>query len=71
MIDYSIEKMEYFAEKRGYDAGVAAGISQGISQGKIIQLVELVQDGLLEADDAAKKAGMTEAEFENYMTPHA
>ena len=67
MIDYSIEKMEYFAEKRGYDAG----ISQGISQGKIIQLVELVQDGLLEANDAAKKAGMTEAEFENYMTPHA
>ena len=34
MIDYSIEKMEYFAEKRGYDAGVAAGISQGISQGR-------------------------------------
>lgn len=39
------------------------GIEQGEKRGRWETLTELVKDGVISLRDAAKKAGMTEAEF--------
>ena len=52
------EVMEkYMAESK------AEGRAEGIAEGKREQLVELVKEGLLKIEDAARKADMSEEEF--------
>ena len=58
MIDYSIEKMEYFAEKRGYDAGVTAGISE-----KTIQVYKNCLDRGVSKDEAIAISGIREEDI--------
>ena len=67
MLDFTYERRLELATRDARNEG----FEDGMSQGKITQLVELVQEGLLMLNDAAKKAGMTEAEFKKYMTPRA
>ena len=55
-------KEEWLAE--GMSLGLSQGIKQGLSQGKLITLIELVEEGMLTLVDAAGKAGMTVSEFE-------
>ena len=55
-------KEEWLAE--GMSLGLSQGIKQGLSQGKLITLIELVEEGILTLVDAAGKAGMTVSEFE-------
>ena len=42
------------------------GRAEGLAEG----LAGLVRDGLLELSEAAKRAGMSEAEFKTYMAEH-
>ncbi len=50
--------------EQGRAQGLEQGITQGVSQGRIMMLVDLVKDGVISLSDAAKKAGMTIADFE-------
>lgn len=43
--------------------GIEQGREQGKKRGRWETLTELVKDGMISLRDAAKKAGMTEAEF--------
>ena len=43
--------------------GIEHGREQGKKSGRWETLTELVKDGMISLRDAAKKAGMTEAEF--------
>ena len=69
------EILELEADKilnRGIDIGRTEGISEGLSIGRTEGLVEgmistlttLVRDGLLELAEGAKRANMTQEEFE-------
>ena len=44
--------------------GEARGIEKGLQQGRIAELIELVRDGLLDAQKAADRVGMTLEEFQ-------
>lgn len=52
---------------RGRDEGIKEGIEQGIEQGSLKTLFQLVKQNLLNVADAAKNAGLSEAEFLNQM----
>ena len=47
----------------GRAEGIAEGRAEGIAVGKVLAYADLVSDGLLTVDAAAKKAGMTADEF--------
>ena len=49
----------------GRAEGKAEGKAEGMEIGFLKALVSLVKDGILTITDAAKRAGMTVAEFEN------
>ena len=57
-------------EARGMEKGIAKGreegIKEGIKEGTINVLISLVKDGILSISDAAKRAGMSVAEFKKY-----
>ncbi|MCQ2080531.1 MAG: hypothetical protein MJZ11_02655 [Lachnospiraceae bacterium] len=42
-------------------------ISKGREEGKLQQLIELVKDGLLTIDDAARRAKMSEEKFKGLL----
>ena len=47
----------------GRAEGIAEGRAEGIAVGKVLAYADLVSEGLLTVDAAAKKAGMTADEF--------
>ena len=51
----------------GLAEGLAEGRAEGRAEGIIETLVSLVKDGILSVRDAAKRAGITEAAFEQKM----
>ncbi len=51
----------------GEARGVERGIAQGIAQGNMQMLVALVKDGILKVEEAAKRLGISETEFEERM----
>ena len=57
-------------EARGIEKGIAKGreegIKEGIKEGTVNVLISLVKDGILSISDAAKRAGMSVAEFKKY-----
>ena len=55
--------LEYEA-KTIYNEGVSQGISQGISQGKAEMLLDLVRDGMLSIEEAARRLQISEEEIE-------
>lgn len=46
---------------------LAEGKAEGILEGKLNQLIELVQQGLLQITDAAKVSGMPVEEFKKLL----
>lgn len=56
---------EQFEYEREYELGQA--LKQGIEQGKLNNLFELVQDGLITSNQAAERVDMTVTEFEIKM----
>lgn len=55
------------ARGAGYREGLEDGVVKGIEKGKILQLVALVNDGLLAIETGANKAGMSVDEFKRVM----
>ena len=55
-------------EQKGLIKGEQKGLIKGEQQGIIKTLVSLVKDGILSVKDAAMRAGITEAAFEQKMT---
>ena len=53
-------------EARGIAKGREEGIKEGIKEGTVNVLISLVKDGILSISDAAKRAGMSVAEFKKY-----
>ena len=53
--------------EEGHEAGVKEGILKGAQEGTFLTLAGLVKDGLLPIEEAAKRAQMTEEEFEKKM----
>ena len=49
--------------REGIEQVIEQGREQGKKSGRWETLTELVKDGMISLRDAAKKAGMTEAEF--------
>ena len=49
--------------REGIEQVIEHGREQGKKSGRWETLTELVKDGMISLRDAAKKAGMTEAEF--------
>ena len=58
-----LEMLTTFDEKL-YAEGL---IEEGIEQGRIEMLVDLVKDGAISIDEAAKRLNMTNDEFKNYL----
>lgn len=52
--------------KTGMETGIKTGMKTGMKKGQITTLKELINDGILTVQEAAKRAGMTEEEFELY-----
>jgi len=71
LTEYNEEKVLKNERKEGWKEGKAEGIeegkvvgrAEGIAVGKVLAYADLVSDGLLTVDAAAKKAGMTADEF--------
>ncbi len=60
------DELRTFAEQReeGRIEGIMEGREEGIEIGGLSMLIGLVKDGILTTVDAAKRANMTVAEFE-------
>lgn len=58
---------EAMIRARAHEEGLSEGLSQGLSQGRREVLIEMVRDGELTMDAAAKRAGMSAEEFEKEM----
>ena len=52
--------------EKGIAKGREEGIKEGIKEGTVQVLISLVKDGILSISDAAKRAGMSVAEFKKY-----
>ena len=67
-LSYNItEEAEAKGKALGEAIGEARGEARGMTRGKIIQLYELVHDGLLSLSVGANRADQTEAEFQAGM----
>ena len=59
-----IEELIEAGKTEGLTEGRAEGIAEGIEKGKINMLISLLKEGDITISTAARKSGMTEAEFE-------
>ena len=62
-LDTALEVTRREGIEQGIEQGREQGREQGKKSGRWETLTELVKDGMSSLRDAAKKAGMTEAEF--------
>jgi flagellar biosynthesis/type III secretory pathway protein FliH len=66
-----VENLTNEAKAEGIAEGKAVGKAEGIAEGKAVGIAEaligLVKDGILTMSEAAKRAGMNEAKFAEYM----
>ena len=62
-IDMTFEAREKIFRKEEYEEGIL----KGKIEGRLLQLIELVKDGLLNVSDAASRAGMTVDEFQDAL----
>lgn len=51
----------------GYNKGYKLGFEVGFEEGRIIALIELVRDGILDIPVAASEANMSEAMFQGFL----
>ena len=63
----AIEKGIQQGIQEGIQQGMQEGIQQGMQRGKLDMLVSLVKDGLVTAVEAAKRAGLTQEEFQKKL----
>ena len=66
MCDALDEILEYHFKGK-LEAGWQQGLEQGKETGKINTLLSLVRDGLLSAEEAAKRTDMTVEEIQNLL----
>lgn len=63
----ALDVIEKNAVKRGKKQGIKQGIKQGERHGVLMTLFSLVNDGLLEPGEAARRASLSEAAFRRNM----
>ena len=61
-----LDRVEARGIAKGREEGIKEGIKKGIKEGTVQVLISLVKDGILSISDAAKRAGMSVAEFKKY-----
>ena len=62
-----MDRVEQKGMRKGIRKGVRKGMRKGMRKGQIDTLVSLVNDGLLAISEAAKRAGLSEADFRVLM----
>ena len=48
--------------------GIECGRQEGIQEGRIMQLIDLVKEGILDESVAQQKSGLSEEEFKKYFS---
>ena len=61
-----LDRVEARGIAKGREEGIKEGIKKGIKEGTVQVLISLVNDGVLGVSDAARRAGMSVAEFKKY-----
>ena len=62
-----LDRVEARGIAKGREEGIKEGIKKGIKEGTVNVLISLVNDGILSISDAAKRAGMSEEIFREYI----
>lgn len=52
---------------QGLSEGLSRGLSQGLSQGRLEMLTEMVRDGFISIQEAAKRLNLTVEEFQSHL----
>ena len=63
-IDDAIEEGIAIGIEKGITKGIEEGIEKGIEKGQRKILISLVRDGVITMEEAAKRAGLSVAEFQ-------
>lgn len=67
VLDYEAKKILKRGISQGLSQGINQGLSQGINQGKIEMIRELLRDGLITPEEAAKRLRISRQEAEKLM----
>jgi predicted transposase YdaD len=54
----------------GKAEGIAVGKAEGLSEGKIMMLLSLVDDGIIDMQEAVKRSGLSENEVIKFREEH-
>ena len=54
----------------GKAEGIAVGKAEGLSEGKIMMLLSLVDDGIIDMQEAIKRSGLSENEVIKFREEH-
>ncbi len=54
----------------GKAEGIAVGKAEGLSEGKIMMLLSLVDDGIIDMQEAIKRSGLSEIEVIKFREEH-
>ncbi len=61
---------EQIGFEKGVTQGITQGIQQGITQGELNKVLSLFLKNKLSKSEAIEESGLTEAEFEKYLSEH-
>ncbi len=61
---------EQIGFEKGVTQGIQQGIQQGITQGELNKVLSLFLKNKLSKSEAIEESGLTEAEFEKYLSEH-
>ena len=50
-------------KEEGIKEGIREGKKQGVEEGKILMLLQLIKEGILDEQDAVRRAGLSREEF--------
>ena len=59
---------EDYVRQQGIECGRQEGIQEGRQEGRIMQLIDLVKEGILDESVAQQKSGLSEEEFKKYFS---
>ncbi len=57
-------------DREKYNEGKAEGKAEGLSEGKIMMLLSLVDDGIIDMQEAIKRSGLSENEVIKFREEH-
>ena len=63
LLDYEAKRIKMESYEKGISQGISLVVSQGISQGRQQILIELVHDGIITEEDAARRMCKSVEEF--------